>query len=99
MSDKQKGLYEKYIVKRTDGSSKKGGKHHDCVYFVIDTTHDKFAYFALNAYAEACKSEYPLLAEDLMNITKTMEDCEPHKFAITVSRLAKLKIRDRRVGR
>lgn len=99
MSDKQKGLCEKFKVTRTDGSSKKGGKHHNCVYFVIDTTHDKYAYFALNAYAEACKSEYPQLAKDLKSITKMMEDCEPHKSAIIVSRLAKLKIRDRRVGR
>ena len=65
MGDQQRGLYEKYKVTRTDGSSGPGGKHAECDYFVLDLAHDSFARVALLAYATACESEYPLLAESL----------------------------------
>ena len=65
MSDKDKGLYEKYYVIRTDDSSQKGGKHHGCDFYVLDLTHDPFALPALVAYESACREEYPLLAADL----------------------------------
>ena len=65
MGDKTRGLYEKFIVTRTDGSSEPGGKHENCNYFVLDLDHDPFAKAAIKAYWEACKSEYPLLAKDL----------------------------------
>lgn len=59
------GLYQKYTVTRTDGSSGPGGKHEHCDYFVLDWKHDRFAIAAARAYADACESEYPDLAEDL----------------------------------
>ena len=65
MGDKTRGLYDKFVVTRTDGSSAEGGKHHECQYFVLDLTHDKFAVEALHAYAMACAKEYPLLSSDL----------------------------------
>lgn len=65
MSDKAKGLYEKYLVMRHDGSSRDGGKHHGCDYFVLDWTHDRFAIPAALAYADACEAEFPELARDL----------------------------------
>lgn len=65
--DKNRGLYNKFIVERTDGSSEPGGKHHGCEYFVLDLDHDKFAVPALLAYASACGAEYPALATDLRN--------------------------------
>ena len=65
MGDKTRGLYNKYRVERLDGSSDIGGKHYGCEYFVLDLTHDKHAKAALLAYAESCKTEYPLLAKDL----------------------------------
>lgn len=65
MGDKSKGLYNKFLITRTDGSSAQGRKHHECEYFVLDLTHDPHARAALLAYAESCKSEYPLLANDL----------------------------------
>ena len=65
MGNKAQGLYQKFVVTRTDGSSEVGGKHHDCDYFVLDMTHDKFAAAAIKAYADACDAEYPLLALDL----------------------------------
>ena len=59
------GLYHKFNVTRTDGSSEPGGKHHDDEYFVLNLTTDKHAMPALAAYAEACAVEYPALAADL----------------------------------
>ena len=67
MGDKTRGLYRKFNVTRTDGSSASGGKHFDCAYFVLDLTHDKYAEAALRAYVDACAGEYPLLAADLRN--------------------------------
>lgn len=68
MSDpaKRRGIeVSKFRVTRTDGSSRRGGRHHNCGYFVLDLQHDKFAPAALKAYAEACDKDYPLLARDL----------------------------------
>jgi hypothetical protein len=62
MVDKTKGLYKKFEVKRVDQSP----KHIGCDYFVLDLTHDPFALIVIKAYAEACKLEYPLLADDIM---------------------------------
>ena len=66
MGDRTRGLYEKFMVERRDGSSDPGGKHHDCEYYVLDLNHDKYAVPALRAYAEHCQAEYPALAEDLL---------------------------------
>ncbi len=61
--DSKRGLYRKYDVRRSDGSSHPGGKHHKCRYYVLDL--DRFAPWAMNAYARACEKEYPELAKDL----------------------------------
>lgn len=66
MGDPTRGLYRKFKITRTDGSDRQFGKHHGCDYFVLDCTHDKFSIPALMAYAEACRDEYPLLADDLV---------------------------------
>ena len=65
MGDKTRGLYDKFTVIRNDFSDGPGGKHYNCEYLVLDLTHDQFAIPAARAYAEACRAEYPLLAEDL----------------------------------
>jgi hypothetical protein len=65
MGDKSRGLYNKFTVTRTDGTSRPGRKHDGCEYFVLDLTHDKHAKAALLAYAKSCRLEYPLLSEDL----------------------------------
>lgn len=70
MSDEAKGLYRKYEIVRTDGSSAEGGKHEDCRYFVLDLDHDEHAMRALAAYADSCEPEYPLLAADLRLIVR-----------------------------
>lgn len=68
MDKRRKGIYKKYFVERTDGSSGNGGKHEHCQYFVLDVTHDKFAIPALRAYAEACAVEYPVLSVELQTL-------------------------------
>lgn len=68
MSDSARGVYRKFKIERTDGSSAPGGKHEDCTYFVLDLAHDKFAIPALRAYADACALEFPDLAYDLRRV-------------------------------
>ena len=65
MGDKTRGLYGKFEIYRTDGKDEVGEKHASCDYFVLDLTHDPFAIPALQAYVDACRDEYPLLAADL----------------------------------
>lgn len=64
-ADKNRGLYRKYEINRTDGSSRPGGRHDGCAYFVLDLVHDQFSGPALLAYADACEKQFPQLAEDL----------------------------------
>lgn len=66
--ERTRGVYAKFRVERTDGTSAKGGKHDGCFYFVLDVTHDPFARSALIAYANACRDAYPSLAADLDRI-------------------------------
>lgn len=63
--DPKDGLYRKFTVTRTDGSSRSGKKHEFCDYFVLDWTHDPFAIPAARAYADACEAVLPELAADL----------------------------------
>ena len=63
--DYNRGLYRKFEVKRTDGSSEPGKKHAHCRYFVLDVDHDQFSEPALKAYADACREKFPKLAEDI----------------------------------
>lgn len=65
MGDTTRGLFNKFEIHRVDGTDTPGGKHHQCDYFALDLTHDKYAHVALRAYADACRNEYPLLAADL----------------------------------
>jgi hypothetical protein len=65
MDDRTRGLYRKFDVHRTDGTSEHGEKHGDCQYFVMDWAHDPFIIPAILAYAKACAKKYPQLAADL----------------------------------
>jgi hypothetical protein len=73
-NDNERGLYRKYDVKRTDGSSEPGGKHERCAYFVLDLEHDEFALPALIAYAGAAHKTHPALAADIMKIVRAEAD-------------------------
>lgn len=88
--DKTKvGLYRKFNVTRTDGSSAPGGKHEDCEYFVLDMTHDPFALPALTAYASACAVKYPPLAADLRSrygLPEPAAQGEAFDFAVHLQR-------------
>lgn len=61
----QQGMFHKFDVRRTDGSSEPGGKHHGCRYFVLDLTHDQHAPAAMRAYAASCRATHPHLAADI----------------------------------
>lgn len=65
MSQRTRGEYLKYYVRRHDGRDKKGGDRQNADYFVLDLTYDKYAMIGLLAYAKSCEAEYPLLAADL----------------------------------
>jgi hypothetical protein len=62
----QQGMFRKFNVTRTDGSSAPGGKHERCEYFVLDVDHDHAAKAALTAYAMAVHSTHPVLADDMV---------------------------------
>lgn len=69
MSDRTTGLYQKFNVTRTDGSSEPGGKHEHCRYIVLDVTHDPSAHEGIKAYAWAVLREgYFDLAIDLFEL-------------------------------
>ena len=68
MGDTTRGLYRKFRIERVDGSDAPGGKHDGCQYFVLDLDHDPHALPALSAYAESCRGDYPMLAEDLTKL-------------------------------
>lgn len=57
--DKERGLYDKYIVTRPDGSAVTGA-------FVLRPEYDPAAYTAILVYAQRCAKEYPKLAEDIL---------------------------------
>lgn len=63
MGDPTRGFYDKFVVTRTDGDPT--GRHETCVYFVLDLAHDPHARAAIAAYEQSCRSEYPILADDL----------------------------------
>ena len=69
--EKTTGLYHKFDVTRTDGSSGPGGKHEHCRYFVLDLDHDPHAPAAIRAYADSCRADYPALAADLDRTAQT----------------------------
>lgn len=56
------GIYEKYVVERTDG------KPEDCQYFVLNLDKDPYALAAIEAYAQACRSDNPGLSSDLLEM-------------------------------
>lgn len=72
MSDTKRGIYRKFQIERTDGSSAPGGKHEHCSYYVLDLEHDDFALPALRAYAKACRKTHPALADDIDTIVETL---------------------------
>lgn len=77
MTDSTQGLYVKYRVERTDGKSAPGEKHAGCRYFVLDVDHDIFAAAALEAYARACRREYPKLAHNILQMLHPEVDFGP----------------------
>ena len=65
--DKNRGLYEKYIVRRADNKDMPGQKHYGCRYFVLDMTHDVHAIPALWAYAWSVVNTNPTLCREILD--------------------------------
>lgn len=72
---RSEGLYSKFEVRRTDGRSAPGEKHHGCRYFVLDLDHDPHAAPAIEAYAKSCAEVYPALSGDLMTWVESQRAC------------------------
>lgn len=68
--NRERGLYNKFQVKRVDGDP----KHDNCNYFVLDIDHDPFAVPALLRYADVCASTYPALAADLQKMVQAQKE-------------------------
>lgn len=83
--DKHRGIYRKYRVERTDGSSAPGGKHEDCEYFVLDWEHDKYSVPAMRAYADACSREFPELARDVRAMANEHDKEKPETVPLVES--------------
>jgi hypothetical protein len=66
--DRARGIYEKYVVQRTDGATENGRKHEHCHHFVLDVDHDPLAVPCLSLYADICGTSYPQLARDLRKL-------------------------------
>ena len=64
-NDVGRGLYDKFVVVRTDGLSEPGQLHEGCAYFPLDLRHDPHAIPAIRAYAYSVKDDNPTLARDL----------------------------------
>lgn len=69
-------IYAKFNVTRTDGTDRPGGKHDGCRYFVLDATHDPYAVAALHAYADACETTRPTLADDVRALAFDFDHAE-----------------------
>lgn len=64
-TNQEQWLYGKVIIRRADVSHEQIEKHYKCDYFVLDVTHDPYAFPALSAYSDACEKTHPNLASDL----------------------------------
>lgn len=70
MPDNDKGFYNKFDVTR-----KSTGEVVDPAdSFTLVVSRDPFAYAALQAYAEACESQNPALAADLLALAEKAPD-------------------------
>ena len=72
--DDQKGLINKYEVRRVDGKNDdnyyRGELYKKADYFVLKlNSGNKYEIDALEAYAESCKDDLPLLSRDLFRKT------------------------------
>lgn len=69
----RRGLFPKYVIRRTDDEDGFGAKHDGCALFVLDLTHDRHARVAAMAYAVSACEDRPVLAAQLANLAKNHE--------------------------
>lgn len=70
MPDNDKGFFNKFEVKRVST----GEVLDPADTFTLVVSHDPHAYAALQAYAEACESQNPALAADLLALAEKAPD-------------------------
>lgn len=58
-----------FLVER----NRKSDRHKNCCYFVLDACHDRYAIPALRKYKWDCLKQYPLLAQDLIQLINRHE--------------------------
>ena len=79
----EKGLQQKYEIKRTDGSDNPGGEHEDCFLFVLDITHDPSAREAVEFYARTVQDTRPKLSADLYKVLDEYYEGESARTKMT----------------
>ncbi len=73
-SNKDKGLYPKYQVHRTDGRDEDGGDRANARYFVLDYVNDPAAREALRTYSSfALAQGFEQLYDDLQDALERVE--------------------------
>ncbi|MEZ0231869.1 MAG: hypothetical protein ACAH12_03445 [Methylophilaceae bacterium] len=82
VNQNEAGLFQKFIIERTDGKDAPGGKHQHDEYFVLNLTTDKNSLPAIMAYAKSCEGAYPILADDLRSKMRDIY-AKPHEFVTT----------------
>lgn len=88
LTNRAQGVYRKFDVRRTDGSSEPGEKHHGCEYFVLDVTHDPHARAALAAYASAVEATHPTLAADMRDRYGLAQQPSPDRMREALEQIA-----------
>ena len=69
-------LYQKFDIRRADGTDAPGEKHDGCQYFVLDLTHDPYARRAALEYGRLCMDTHPTLGVELVNLATDLIEAE-----------------------
>lgn len=73
-TDKERGLYSKFIVERTDGRDQPGGDRENARYFVLDYVNDPVAREAVRTYCSfALALGFEKLYDELMDALDEVE--------------------------
>ncbi len=79
-----RGLWNKFQVKRSDGTDRRGEKHYRCDYFVLDLTHDPVARQAAAQYCIATANvdlarDLAIIIQHHVSENETLPDAAFHR--------------------
>jgi hypothetical protein len=84
---RERGLYVKYEVQRTDGTDQPGGRHDGCRTFVLDLDHDPEAQRVLLEYARLIRDERRSLSDDLARLVGMIRAGESGRWSsVTIAK-------------